>query len=235
MLIRHHGHDSDYGENHACDSSFAAQISIMTLFNGQIHICIWNPSCFPVTECQVMFADRVNRCPCSPVGVPAHDCCAYFTIIIILSQYSKHVPVQMKNSMVILSIGDKLQFYRFPLPLEATPQRDRKQFSSNIPSILANTHWVPNICHILWKTLKIKCSLRSFHFTSRQVVCEGLCELILWLKSSNSTGTGCLLTNSLHSSVSYMSQRCMRAEGGTQLLPHHQHLVMLALCWVSPK
>ena len=149
----------------------------------------------------MIFTDKVTRCPCSPVEVLTHACCVYLIIIIIIFQSSKNVSVQMKNYMVTLSIGDRPQFYRFPLPLEATPQRDRKQFSPNIPPILANSHRVPNICHILWKTLKVKHSLRSFHFTWRQVVCEGLYELILLLKSSNSTGTGCLLTNSLHSSV----------------------------------
>ena len=47
---RHDGRDSDHGENHPCDDSFSAQISLMTLFKGRIHIWVWNPSCFPVTE-----------------------------------------------------------------------------------------------------------------------------------------------------------------------------------------
>lgn len=121
-------------------------------------------------------------------------CLLCLTIISIPFHSPKSILVWMKNYIVILLVGGRPQFYKFPLPLEAIKSlpRDRKTFSSNIPFTLANIYWVPNKCHILWKTLKIKCLLLYFHFIWIQVVGERLYELTLWLKSLNSTGTGYL-------------------------------------------
>lgn len=141
--------------------------SELCVFKGKIHICTWNASYVSAPGWQVMTAAKMS---CLPVKAPAYVHCVCLIIISTLFHSSKSVPVWMKNYMATLLTEDKPQFYRFLISLEATkfpPVRDRKQFPFNIPSILTNIYWVPNIYPVLWKTLKDKMLHQKFSFWER--------------------------------------------------------------------
>lgn len=119
----------------------------MYLFEERIHIFTWNLSHFSATGCQVMFVvGWIDIFPClwkphyRPV-VSIQLLLATFFTLLKASQFGwKYVDS--------LLIGDRCQFYRFLLALEATQSspclpRDGIQFSSTTTSVLANTYWIP--------------------------------------------------------------------------------------------